>query len=175
MDPLGYGNPVTRWETAPMDDVRSVLQKADAQLTMIGTLYEADLELQRTSPTLRAKIRAFLESERAALDQLALRVVAAAGSGETHVHFPMAPWEAGFEASIDKNMPGVREARPEVAATIARHQPYNVPALAQMRELLRDEERQRLTPETKPAPEEAEAPAPEPTPVEAATAPRPPT
>ena len=54
-----------------MDDVRSVLKKADAHLLAVGTLFEVDLELQRVSPTLRAKVRSFLETERAALDQLA--------------------------------------------------------------------------------------------------------
>jgi hypothetical protein len=147
-----------------MDDLQSVLQKADAQLIAVDTLYGADLELQRSSPTLRGKIRGFLESERAALDHLARQVVAATGSGETHVHYPLAPWEAGFEASIDKNMPGVREARPDIASTIARHQPYSSPGLARLRELLQDEKRQQLTPETKPAPEEAEAPEPAPAP-----------
>ena len=147
-----------------MDDVRSVLQKADAQLIAVGTLYEADLELQRVSPTLRGKIRAFLENERAALDQLALRVVATAGADASHVHYPLAAWEAGFEPSIDKNMPGVRERRPDVAAVIGRHQPFNVSGLARLRELLQDEKRQAVVPETAPAPPEAAVTEPEPAP-----------
>lgn len=145
-----------------MEDTRAVLKKADAQLTMIGTLYEADLELQRVSPTLRAKIHGFLENERAALDQLAARLVASLGAGEAHVHYPMAADEPRFEASISKNLPGINEQRPEVAAAIARHQPFNVPGLGQLRELLVDETRQRLTPETRPAPPEPASPEPAP-------------
>jgi hypothetical protein len=136
-----------------MDDARTVLEKADRQLAMISTLYGADLELQRLSPTLRAKIKAFLDSERSALDHLAERVVASSGVGEVHTHYPLSPWEAGFEASIDKNMPGVRESRPDLAQVIARHQPFSAPGLAHLRDLLVDDKWQRLSPRTEPAPE----------------------
>jgi len=153
-----------------MDDARTVLEKADRQLAMIGTLYGADLELQRLSPTLRAKIKAFLDNERAALDHLAARVVAASGVGEVHTHYPLSPWEAGFEASVDKNMPGVRESRPDLAATIARHQPFSVPGLAHLRDLLVDDKWQRLSARTKPAPAALRA---DPDPGEAAAAPPP--
>ena len=155
-----------------MDATRAVLQKADAQLSMVGTLYGADLELQRVSPTLRGKIKGFLDSERAALDQLAARIVASVGAGEAHVHYPFAAEKSLFAESVGKNLPGVREARPDIVDVIARHQPFSVPALAQLRELLRDEARQRLTPETRPAPQVADPP-----PDEAApdpVAPRPP-
>lgn len=163
-----------------MDDVAVALEKADRHLAMIGTLYEADLELQRPSPTLRAKVNAFLEVERAALDHLAARVLAAGGAAEAAgPEYPLAPDEPRFEVALDKHLPGVREARPEVAAAIARHQPFTVPALAQLRALLLEPKRQRLTPEAKPAPEDvapppppAAEPAPEPEP--AAPAPRPP-
>jgi hypothetical protein len=145
-----------------MDDARAVLQKADLQLTMIGTLYEADLDLQRVSPTLRAKISTFLNNERAALDVLAEQLVAILGAGEAHTHYPLAPDADRFEASIDKNMPGVRESRPDVADVVARHQPFCVPALAQLRHLLLDEAQQRLSPDTRPAPPEVEPPIPPP-------------
>lgn len=141
-----------------MDDVQVALKKADGHLTMIGALYGADLELQRLSPTLRTKVKVFLETSRSALDQLAERVVTATGAGEAHVHYPLAADAAKFDASIAKNMPGVQDARPDLAAVIASHQPYGVPALARLRELLVQEERQRLTPKTRPAPQEAEAP-----------------
>lgn len=158
-----------------MKDVRALLEKADLQLSMLTTLYTADLELQRISPTLRFKVKAFLDTERAALDKLAEGVVVATGAGEGHIHYPLAAHEAMFETSVDKHMPGVREARPDLAATIARHQPFSVPPLAQLRELLRDENRQKLTPETSPAPPEPEVvPEPEPAPVAAAPKPPPP-
>ncbi len=131
-----------------MDEVRGSLEEAGKQLMAIGTLYEADLDLQRVSPTLRGKIKAFLANERSALDHLAQRVVAAHGTTEAHTHYPFAAYAAGFEASVDKNMPGVRDKRPGVAEAIARHQPYSVPALAQLRDLLNDESTQRLAPET---------------------------
>lgn len=146
-----------------MKDVRAVLQKADLQLTMIDTLYDADLDLQRISPTLRFKIKAFLDSERSALDHLAAAVVASCGLGEGHIHFPLAPEAERFDESFDKNMPGVREKRPDLAPVVARHQPFSVPGLADLRNLLRDENNQKLTPVTQPAPPEAEPPpAPEP-------------
>ena len=137
-----------------MDDARTVLEKADRQLAMIGTLYGADLELQRLSPTLRAKIKAFLDNERSALDHVAERVVVASGVGEVHTHYPLSPWEASFEASVDKNMPGVRQSRPDLTETIARHQPFSVPGLAQLRDLLVDDKWQHLSPPADPAPGE---------------------
>ena len=141
-----------------MDQVRTVLDEAEKQLVAIGTLYGADLELQRPSPTLRGKIRGFVGNQRAALDHLAHDVVAAHGAGEAHTHYPFAAEADAFEASVDKNMPGVREQRPDVAATVARHQPFSVPALARLRDLLTDDTRQRLVPETRDKPKE---PAPE--------------
>lgn len=132
-----------------MDDVRPVLQKAEAHLRMIDALYGADLELQRVSPTLRGKIRAFVETEKSALDTVAQGVVAA---DVAEAHYPLAPDPATIDAFLDKFVPGVREARPDTAAAIARHQPYGVPALAHLREMLLEEKWQRLTPRTRPAP-----------------------
>jgi len=173
-----------------MDEVRAVLQEVEKQLVAIGTLYEADLELQRVSPTLRGKLKGFLGNQRSALDHLAHAVVAAHGSGEAHTHYPFAAEAGAFEASLDKNMPGVREQRPDIADTIARHQPYCVPALARLRDLLNDESQQRLTAETRDKPKDdgtpasadpldaatVEAPAPAaPAPAVTATSPVPPT
>jgi hypothetical protein len=157
-----------------MDDVETALTRAEAQLPMIRTLYEADLELQRPSPTLRSKVRMFVELERAALDHLAERIVKSGGAGEAHVHYPLAADAPRFEPSIDKNMPGVRAALPEVAAAIGRRQPYIVPGLGRLRHLLLDEKHQRLTPRTEAAPPPSEPAPPEPDPVPAAPAPRPP-
>ncbi len=139
-----------------MDQVRVVLEEVEKQLVAIGTLYGADLELQRASPTLRGKIKAFLGNHRAALDHLAHEVVAAQGAGGAHTHYPFAAEADAFEASVDKNMPGVREQRPDIAETIARHQPFSVPALARLRDLLNDETQQRLVPETRDKPKPAE-------------------
>ena len=144
-----------------MDQVRTVLDEAEKQLVAIGTLYGADLELQRASPTLRGKIRAFLDNQRAALDHLAHDVVAAHGAGDAHTHYPFAPEADRFEASVDKNMPGVREHRPDIAATIARHQPFSVAALDRLRDLLSDDKRQRLVPETRDKPKEVAPASPE--------------
>lgn len=140
-----------------MDDVRTVLHEAEKQLVAIGTLFEADLTLQRASPTLRGKIKGFLANQRAALDHLAEGLVAAHGAAEAHTHYPFARDAEAFEASIDKNMPGVRAARPDVAEVISRHQPFSDPALTELRDLLTDPAQQRLTPETR------ERPTPDPT------------
>jgi len=142
-----------------MDQVRAVLDEADKQLVAISTLYGADLELQRASPTLRGKIKGFLGNQRAALDHLAHGVVATHGAGEAHTHYPFAAEAEAFDASVDKNMPGVREQRPDIAAAIARHQPFSVAALARLRDLLNDETQQRLAPETRDRPKEAALPA----------------
>lgn len=155
-----------------MDDVRTALDEAHKQLEAIGTLYDADLELQRASPTLRGKIKGFLANQRTALDDLAAGVVAAAGAGGAHTHYPFAREAEGFDASIDKNMAGVRAARPDVASVISRHQPYSQPALARLRDLLSDPTQQRLVPQTQKrpqpdgvaAPAETSAPAPAPVP-----------
>ncbi len=139
-----------------MDEVRVVLLEAEKQLVAIRTLYEADLELQRVSPTLRAKIKGFLGNERSALDHLAQSVVAAHGTGGAHTHYPFAADAGAFELSLEKNMPGVRAQRPDVADAIARHQPFTAPALASLRDLLNDESQQQLTPETREKPKDPE-------------------
>lgn len=140
-----------------MDDVVRVLCEADKQLVAIGTLYEADLELQRVSPTLRGKMKGFLLNQRAALDHLAESVVAAPVMVGEEIHYPFASESDGFDASIDKNMPGVRAARPEVAAVVAAHQPFSVPALAHLRHLLTDQFALKLLPELEERPADAAA------------------
>ena len=155
-----------------MDDVQAVLSKADSQLVAAGTLYVADLELQRVSPTLRGKIKAFLDNEQAALDQLAQRL-AAGGAAPEEARYPLADDAEGFDSAFDQQLPGVREGRPEVAAALARHQPFDVPALGRLRDLVADPKRQRLSPDTRPAPkvEAAEETATQAEPAEPAPAP----
>jgi hypothetical protein len=145
-----------------MDDVRTVLHEAEKQLVAIGTLFEADLTLQRASPTLRGKIKGFLANQRAALDHLAEGVVAAHGAAEAHTHYPFARDAEAFDASIDKNMPGVRTQQPDVATVISRHQPFSDPGLAELRDLLTDPTLQKLTPETRERPKPDPAAVPEP-------------
>jgi len=157
-----------------MDDVRTVLDEAEKQLVAIGTLYEADLALQRASPTLRGKIKGFLANQRAALDHLAEGLVATHGAAEAHTHWPFARDAEAFDASIDKNMPGVRAGRPDVATVISRHQPFSDPALAQLRDLLTDPTLQKLTPETRERPKPDPAVVSEPAAVPAEAAPAPP-
>lgn len=150
-----------------MDDVQALLQKADKHLGVAATLYEADLELQRVSPTLRGKIKAFLESERAALDNLAQRLRVAGAASDSQARFPLAPDAAAFDAALDEHLPGIREQRPEVTAALARHQPFTVPALGLLGHLAADERCQRLTPDTRPAPQvDAPPPPPPPPPTE---------
>ena len=157
-----------------MDDVQTVLHEAEKQLVAIGTLFEADLTLQRASPTLRGKIKGFLANQRAALDHLAEGLVAAHGAAEAHTHYPFARDAEAFEASIDKNLPGVRAERPDVATVISCHQPFSDPALAQLRDLLTDPALQRLTPETRERPQPDPAAVPEPPPAASEAAPAPP-
>ena len=145
-----------------MDDVRTVLHEAEKQLVAIGTLFEADLTLQRASPTLRGKIKGFLANQRAALDHLAEGVVAVHGAAEAHTHYPFARDAEVFDASIDKNMAGVRAESPDVATVISRHQPFSDPALARLRDLLTDPTLQKLTPETRERPKPDPAAVPEP-------------
>jgi len=135
-----------------MDDVRAVMEKAEKHLAAAATLYEADLGLQRVSPTLRGKVKAFLESERTALDNLARRLVGAGAAGDSQGRYPLAADPTAFDAALDEHLPGLRDARPDVAAALARHQPFTVPALGLLGHLAADERCQHLTPETLPAP-----------------------
>ena len=157
-----------------MDDVRTVLHEAGKQLVAIGTLYEADLTLQRASPTLRGKIKGFLANQRAALDHLAEGVAAVHGAAEAHTHYPFARDAEAFDASIDKNMPGVRAQQPDVATVISRHQPFSDPALARLRDLLTDPTLQKLTPETRERPKPEPAAVPEPATASGSSEPVPP-
>ncbi len=157
-----------------MDDVRTVLHEAEKQLVAIGTLFEADLTLQRASPTLRGKIKGFLANQRAALDHLAEGVVAVHGAAEAHTHYPFARDAEAFDASIDKNMPGVRTQQPDAATVISRHQPFSDPALAELRDLLTDPTLQKLTPETRERPKPDLAAVPEPAAASVSSEPVPP-
>ena len=133
-------------------DVAALLEEADAQLVLVRHLYEESLLRQVVSAALRVKVKNVLENQRSALEYLSHAIVTeVVGSIDRHVYYPLAPVREQFLASMDKKMPGVREARPEIAVAVEKHQPYQPGHLwlSSLQDLTNENKHQRLTPQTR--------------------------
>ncbi|MEX1357427.1 MAG: hypothetical protein WD981_02275 [Gaiellaceae bacterium] len=134
-----------------MADWNAVLDAAAEELAKIKRLYQEGLSKKTLPPRLPVVVKNILENQRSALDYVAHDLTAKFGSAtaKTKVYFPFAPESPKFEASIDRVMPGVRRARPDLAATIERHQPYNRECLKQLQELVNPNKHAGLSPQTR--------------------------
>ena len=132
-------------------DIEALLLEAEAQLAQVRVLYEESLRLQTVSTALRVKVKNVLENQRSALEYLAYAIATAVANPGRSVHYPLAPEITKFDASIDSRMPGVRLARPDVAAAIAMHQPFQPGHqwLSSLRDLTNENKHQRLTPQVR--------------------------
>lgn len=134
---------------AIMADIEAVQALAAEYLQEVEQLYEGALHAKSVPQRLRALIKNVLENERSSLEYLARAIADAYGTPSGNVYYPLAPSAAKFNGSIDSRMPGVRAARPDIAAEISLHQPYAHAWLADLRDLTNENKHEQLTPQTR--------------------------
>jgi len=107
-----------------LPDSESVLDKADDQLAEVRQMYEESLQQKQPSGRLLATIKNVLDNQRSALEFIAHAIYEQHGKKGSKCYYPYAHNAAEFNAVFDKNLPGVRAARPDIATAIQAHQPY---------------------------------------------------
>jgi hypothetical protein len=110
-----------------MQDIEDLLAHADAFLSDLVPLYNEALAARDEGRRLRPMIGTILKEQRAAIDFMATAIYAKYGTrgGRHKPGYPFAKTPQGFPKAIDRSMPGVRSAQPDVADAIGLHQPYS--------------------------------------------------
>ncbi len=110
-----------------MQDVDDLLAHTEAFLNDLDPLYHDALAARDEGHRLRPMIGTILKEQRAAIDFMATAIYAKHGArGERHKPgYPFAKSPQRFQRTIDRSMPGVRSARPDIADAIELHQPYS--------------------------------------------------
>lgn len=136
---------------AVVREIRALLDEVERQLVDVQGVYEASLRAKDVSPELKVRIKNILENQRSALEYLAAQITDRDGVKGSRTKYPLAPTAADFVASIDRSMPGVRAARPDVAAKIELVQPFQQSCgwLAALRDLTNENKHQRLSPQVR--------------------------
>jgi hypothetical protein len=150
--PLNTRSTADDRRTTLLGDVEAVLDLADERFLEIGALYQAALDAKSVPPRLQALIKGFLEHQRSALDYVAEAVNHAHGTKPGHkVYWPYAKLASEFTTRFDKNFPGVRSTRPDIATAWESFQPYN-PGYAWIKhlmELTNENKHRALTPQVR--------------------------
>lgn len=128
------------------DSIDLLLDRANAQMQEIEGIYQSTLNAQQPA-TLPVMIKNVVENYRSALDYLAVRITGAHGKPGGMVYYPLAPESAAFDGVMDSKMPGVRAARPDIAAVIAKYQPYNTTWVRPLNQLARENKHNSLSPQ----------------------------
>jgi hypothetical protein len=109
----------------PLEDIEALLQEADALLAEFKDIYEDTLAAKKQGYKLKPKMKSILEHQRSALDYLAHEIRERDGTkSKARTYYPSAYKPQDFNQRIGTCMPGVRQARPDIAAAIERHQVY---------------------------------------------------
>lgn len=131
-----------------MDEITALLDEADEQLTYIAATYQDSLNQHKLPGLLKVKIKNCIENQRSALDYLGRMVTERYGNGEFR-YYPLAQHPDEFAATMDKNLPGVTAARPDIGEAFERWQPYGQPWLRTLNQLARGNKHNTFTPQTR--------------------------
>jgi hypothetical protein len=112
-----------------MDDIHDLLDHTDEQLALVEQLYRRSLEAKEQGKRLKPQIKNVLDNQRSALDYLAHHIYERHGAltskgTKAKSYYPIANSPQEFDAWFDKNLPGVRAKRPDIADAIKRHQSW---------------------------------------------------
>lgn len=112
-----------------MEDIRALMAHIEQeQFPPIHRIYGECQRSRKMDPALMPWVKNAIENQRSALDYLAVSIYErfgrAAKGKEPKIYFPFARAPDRFATDIDSRMPGVREARPDLAEVIERHQPF---------------------------------------------------
>jgi len=105
-------------------NVEVLLRKIDDGVGQVRAHYEADLASEQLSDDLLYAIRSVVQDCQSALDWTATGINAKFGKSKQAPYFPLAKSPAEFSAELDKQIRGLAQSQPDIAAVIERHQPY---------------------------------------------------
>jgi hypothetical protein len=109
----------------PLEDIEALLNEADESLAEFEGIYQETLAAKKQGYKLKPKMKGILEHQRSALDYLAHEIRERDGTkNKAKTYYPSAHKPQDFNQRIGACMPGVRQARPDIAAAIERHQAY---------------------------------------------------
>jgi hypothetical protein len=132
-----------------MTDWDAVLEATAEDLATLEGSYRQALREKTLPQSLLVRVKNILENQRSALDFVAHDLTSRFGTvlGKAQVYYPLAPTSAKFNGSIDRFMPDVRTARPDLAQTIQQFQPFNCEWLRALRDLVNPNKHVRLSPQ----------------------------
>jgi hypothetical protein len=119
-----------------VEEITALLDEADEQLTYIEAAYQDSLDQHKLPGLLKVKIKNCIENQRSALDYLGRLVTERHGKGAFRF-YPLAQDPNEFASLMDRNLPGVASARPDIRDVFARWQPYSEPWLRTLNQLAR--------------------------------------
>ncbi len=130
-----------------LDDIVALLDDAEEQLKLAATLHDSALANPTARGPFKTRIKNILENQRSALDYLAVAITKEYGTPKGLIYYPLAPEESQFDGEMDRKMPGVAEAEPQIADAIKRFQPYRPDGewLRQLNRLTREQKHNRLS------------------------------
>lgn len=130
------------------EDINALLDDANEQIReTLPTLHEESLENENARPRFRARIKSVLEQLRSTLDYLAVELTGRYGTPKGLIYYPLAQGSQDYQTEIDKKMPGVAVARPDIAQVIQKWQPFQPGKewLRELNQLAREQKHNRLT------------------------------
>jgi hypothetical protein len=136
-----------------LNDVEATLGLAAEQLGEIEKIYNDTLAAQNIPPRLQALIKGVIEHQRSALDFTTHAIATGLGTARDgdRIYWPYARRPEDFVGYFDKNLPGLRAARPDIADAYQRYQPYTpgYEWIADLIELAKSNKHRQLTPQTR--------------------------
>jgi hypothetical protein len=130
-----------------LEDIAALLDDAEEQISALQALHDEALDKEAARPRFRARVKSVLEQERSALDYLAVEITKEHGTPNGLIYYPLAQNAQNFHLEIERKMPGVAAAAPNVATTIEKWQPCQpgVEWLRDLNQLAREQKHNRLT------------------------------
>lgn len=131
--------------TGWVDDIAALLDDAAEQMRTAEKLHDEALDNADARSRFKTRVKNVLENQRSALDYLAVGITKEYGTPKGLIYYPLAQSEDEFAAVMERKMPGVTAAQPDIAAAIQRHQPYNNEWLRELSQLTREQKHNQLT------------------------------
>lgn len=130
-----------------MKNVNALLDAIDEEFAEIEQMYNASLRAKEVPDRLQTRIKSLIEHGRSVLDYLANGITETYGTPSDRTYYPYPQTEAEFPKRIDRDMAGVRAARPDVADAIKKYQAYSTPWIKHLNYLARENKHRILSPQ----------------------------
>jgi hypothetical protein len=133
-------------------DIDAVVEHAQEQLELVGSIYESALQEQQVNSTLQVRIKNVVENQRSALEYVAHAIYAGYGDGKgARSYYPLAVVDKKFPTLFDRLLPGVAATCPAVRDAIEARQPYQggYEWLHHLSLLTNENKHRRLTPQAR--------------------------